>query len=66
MHIRKNYVIYLIPVLVCILFCGCKKNEAVNIQDKGSHYLLSIDYTSGKTHYEIGKLAGLALLKGVD
>ena len=66
MKIKKSILIYLAAILCFSLTIGCKKNETVTIEDRGSHYFLSIDYTTGKSHPEIGKLIGKSLLRGVD
>ncbi len=62
----KNLFLITILTITSFIVCGCKKDRIVQIQDKGTHYLMSIDYTKNKTHYETGKFIGKAILKDVD
>lgn len=66
MKLILNYCCAIFLISLSSSFCGCKKNEAVTISDRGSHYYLTVDYTGGMSHYEAGRLIGAALQKGVE
>ncbi|HPJ34167.1 MAG TPA: C45 family autoproteolytic acyltransferase/hydrolase [Spirochaetota bacterium] len=59
-----SFTLFIITALSFFCLSGC--SNGVKVQNKGSHYYMTVDYTKGKSHYDTGRLIGEALHKGVD